>query len=237
MNAYAPGRLSNAVAAICPDIQAHARRPSTPPDERRLWWELSCCILSSQVPFALAVAAADAIDAAGILLFDHRGTDAQSLTSRLAEVLSTPLSVEGRSRSYRFPAARARHLAATHTAVITESGSLRALLNRFGDAAEARAWFVTHALGMGPKQASMFLRNAGLSYELAILDRHVLNYMAALGIYSGTNLSIAGLAQYLQHEIVLRDHARTLDCPVGLLDWAIWIVMRVANRKMEPIAI
>jgi len=83
----------------------------------------------------------------------------------------------------------------------------------------------------------MFLRNVGVSYDLAILDRHVLNYMAALGIYSGTGGSIASLAQYRRLEAVLRAHADHLACPVGLLDWAIWIVMRVANRKMESIAI
>lgn len=235
MNVYGPERLSNAVAAICPDIRARVRRPAMPPDERRLWWELSSCILSSQVPYSLAVAAADAIDAVGLLLDNRR--DQESLTSRLVEVLSKPLTVEGRFRAYRFPVARARHLAATHAAVTNEAQSLRVLLDRFRDAAEARAWFVTFAPGIGPKQASMFLRNAGVSYDLAILDRHVLSYMAALGIYSGANLSIAGLAQYRRHEIVLRDHARDLDCPVGLLDWAIWIVMRVANRKMEPVAI
>ena len=216
MNVYAPERLSSAVAAICPDVQARVARPSTQPDERELWWELSSCILSSQVPYALAVAATDAIDAEGLLLDSCR--DPESLTARLLEVLSKPFSVEGRSRAYRFPIARARHIAATRAAITGEARSLRALVDRFRDAAEARAWFVTHAPGIGPKQASMFLRNVGVSYDLAILDRHVLNYMTALGIYSGTGLSIASLVQYCRLEAVLRDHADHLECPVGLLD-------------------
>ena len=83
----------------------------------------------------------------------------------------------------------------------------------------------------------MFLRNAGVSYDLAILDRHVLNYMSRLGIYSGTKHFISGLKQYKLHEDVLCEHALELDCPVGLLDWAIWIVMRVANRNMETVAV
>jgi len=61
--------------------------------------------------------------------------------------------------------------------------------------------------------------------------------MSALGIYSGQNLSIGRLAQYRKYEAVLRDHAADLDCPVGLLDWAIWIVMRVAGQKIEPVSI
>ncbi|WP_412031019.1 hypothetical protein [Halomonas sp. M4R1S46] len=235
MNAYDSRKLSSAVAAICPDVRARVAQPAKPPDERRLWWELSSCVLSSQVPYSLAVAAADAIDAEGLLLAEC--CDSESLTQCLVEVLSMPLSVAGRPRSYRFPVARARHLASTRAAVTLEAGSLRALVGNFSDPSQARAWFVAYAPGMGPKQASMFLRNVGVSYDLAILDRHVLNYMTALGIYSGTNLSIAKLAKYHQSEAVLRDHSSNLNCPVGLLDWAIWIVMRVASRKVEPVKI
>lgn len=235
MISYDSGRLMSAVAAICPDVLARVSQPCEPPDERRLWWELSSCVLSSQVPYPLAAAAADAIDEEGLLLGDCR--DPEFLTPRLVEVLSTPLSVAGRLRSYRFPAARARHLASTRVAVTTEACSLRALVGSFRDATDARAWFVTNAPGLGPKQASMFLRNAGVSYDLAILDRHVLSYMKELGIYNGTKLSIATIAQYNRSEAALREHSDTLDCPVGLLDWAIWIVMRVASRTMEPVKI
>lgn len=231
MRVYGPERLSTAVAAICPDVQARISVPSIPTDEQRLWWELSSCVLSSQVPYTLAVAAANAIDARNLLLGENFGLD--ELTQLLVDVLSTPLLVEGRPRLYRFPVARARHLAATRAAVTVKSGSLRKLLDGFHDAADARAWLVKNAHGVGPKQASMFLRNIGMSYELAILDRHVLNYMSAIGIYSGTTVSITGLAQYRRHEAALRNHANSMNCPVGLLDWAIWIVMRVANRKME----
>lgn len=235
MNLYDPERLSNAVAAICPDIRARIAQTTKQLDERRLWWEMSSCILSSQVPYTLAVAAADAIDAKGLLLEEYR--DPGSLTPRLVEVLKTPLSVAGRYRSYRFPVARARYLASTRAAVTMEARSLCALVSEFHDATQARDWLVAHAPGMGPKQASMFLRNAGVSYDLAILDRHVLNYMTALGIYNGTNLTISKLAQYHRSEAVLREHSNNLNCPVGLLDWAIWIVMRVASRKMEPVKI
>jgi len=235
MNRYTPEALSRAVAAICPDIQLRVATAEGVPDEQRLWWELSSCILSSQVPYALAVAAANAIAAKCSLINIYHNKEL--LASRLVEVLSTPLLVDGRCRAYRFPVARAHQLAATHTAVNRDARSLRELVDRFRNAEESRTWFVTNAPGLGPKQASMFLRNAGVSYDLAILDRHVLTYMSALGLFSGKNKSISSLAQYHRHEDVLRDHADNLNCPVGLLDWAIWIVMRVANQKMEPIAI
>jgi N-glycosylase/DNA lyase len=234
MSTYAPQALSNAVAAICPDIQSHVAR-AVLPNEQHLWWELSVCILSSQVPYDLAVAAADAVNAESPFLDNQWDQDLLSL--RFVDLLSKPVSVNGRYRAYRFPVVRARQLAATHAAVSKKARSLRALINGFRNPKEARAWFVGYAPGIGPKQASMFLRNAGVSYDLAILDRHVLNYMSALGIYNGGARSINGLTQYCKYEAVLRDHAHGFDCPVGLLDWAIWIVMRVASRKMEFVAL
>jgi N-glycosylase/DNA lyase len=235
MNKYNPKNLSTAVAAICPDIQSRAQSASIPTDERYLWWELSSCILSSQVPYTLAIAAADAIDAKDLLLNDHGNYEA--LVQRLVKVLTTPLTVDGRPRTYRFPTARSRQLAIARNAITSEKNTLCKLVVSFRDELEARVWFVKNVPGVGPKQASMFLRNIGVSYELAILDRHVLNYMSKLGLYDGTNLFISNLKQYLRYEAVLCEHAKELNCPVGLLDWAIWIVMRVANRPMEPVAI
>jgi N-glycosylase/DNA lyase len=232
MTSYSAEALSRAVAAVCPDIRLRIEE-GVVSDEHHLWWELSCCILSSQVPYPLAMAAADAIHSRGFL---HKTEGNQEdLAERLFEVLTTPLDVEGKKRSYRFPKAKAGHLASTWAAVAGTGGSLKALISR--DVNDVRAWLVAHACGIGPKQASMFLRNCGVTYDLAILDRHVLNYMSAQGIYSGAQTSISGLSQYGLHEQRLRDHAREMDCPVGLLDWAIWIVMRVANCKQEAVLV
>ncbi|WP_122219611.1 MULTISPECIES: DNA lyase [Pseudomonas syringae group] len=230
MTTYSAKALSRAVAAVCPDIRDRLDTGAVS-NERHLWWELSCCILSSQVPYPLAMAAADAIDAKGCLRVTEQSMD--SLADELFQILSTPLDVEGKKRRYRFPRAKANHLAVTWSAVSRAGGSLRALIS--GDVNEARAWWVANACGMGPKQASMFLRNIGITYDLAILDRHVLNYMSAQGIYSDEQVSISGLNQYGKYEDRLRDHAKEMNCPVGLLDWAIWIVMRVANHKQEAV--
>ncbi len=231
MTSYAPDALCRAVAAICPDIRARIDTTSVS-NERHLWWELSCCILSSQVPYSLAVAAADAIDKRGYL--HHNDHSSLGLTDQLFEILSAPLVVDGKRRSYRFPKLRATQLAATRSAVTRAGGALNSLISGL-NANDTRTWFVTNAPGVGPKQASMFLRNCGITYDQAILDRHVLNYMSTQGMYAGRQTSISGMNQYDRHEKRLRDHARAMDCPVGLLDWAIWIVMRVASKEQGAI--
>jgi N-glycosylase/DNA lyase len=226
MKQLEPRRLQAAVAAISPDIEARVAPRPLQMGERQLWWELSCCILSSQVPYSSAVAAADAIDAKGVLL----GTtaDLEQLVSRLVPLLQTPLLIEGRQRSYRFPFARSVLLARARIAITRSAGSLAAFLAASTDGGQSREWLIAHVPGLGPKQASMFLRNIGATYDLAILDRHVTNYMSAVGIESSSRI-LRNLAQYREREAVLSSHAQELGLRVGLLDWAIWIVMRAAR--------
>jgi len=89
---------------------------------------------------------------------------------------------------------------------------------------------VTNMDGVGPKQASMFLRNVAVSYDLAIVDRHVCRYMHLIGLVEG-DLRVATIREYEESEAKLRVYATTaMSCPLGVLDWAIWIVMRAASR-------
>lgn len=218
-------RFERAVTAICPEIQSRIATPR--PDrinDRALWWELSCCILSSQVPYPVATAAADAIERSELLLSQDRATN--ELAAALEEVLAHRVVVGSRSVGYRFPGSRAKQLAAAYSAVHQRDATLSTLLARFADAWEARRWLVDNVPGAGPKQASMFLRNVGLTYSLAILDRHVLKYMSALGLSDHAQPFVSGLPTYLRLEQTLREHATRIGYEVGLLDWAIWIVMR-----------
>lgn len=234
MTTYTPEALSRAITAVCSDIRSRAMSDIIF-DERQLWWELSCCILSSQVPYPLAIAAADRISESGTLLCQNRSEE--ELTDLLYKLLSKTFLVDGNERKYRFPKAKAEQLASTYKQVYSESKTLQSLIGSFSDVNIARQWFVDKAPGFGPKQASMFLRNCGFTYDLAILDRHVLNYMSLIGIYNGRHLSISGMNQYGRHEKALKKHAQELNCPVGLLDWAIWIVMRVAARNPKEIIV
>ena len=218
-------RLERAVRDLYPDVAESSGGTSAAlNEERMLWLELSVCLLSSQVPYELALAAAEAVQASGAM----HAPGGQGLEDRLVAVLSNAFVVDGRSRRYRFPNAKGRQLADTTNAVWA-FGGLRHLLSTFEDGRAARAWFVRHAPGLGPKQASMFLRNVGFSHDLAILDRHVLNYMIALGL-GGIGMRASRLHDYLVLEDVLRRHAATSGSTVGALDRAIWIVMRVARR-------
>lgn len=227
MYMHTPTALSMAVAAIYPDIQSQVE-PDSQPTEKKLWWELSVCILGSQVPYSLAVTAADAVAENDFLL--DRNIETNELMEQLSTLLSSPLDVEGNPRKYRFPHSKSKQLAMTHSSILRNFGSISCFLGNVESAEAARLWLIKNAPGMGPKQASMFIRNVGFSYDLAILDRHVLNYMSAIGIHSNKASFVSTISQYTKCESALKRHADDLNCSVGLLDWAIWIVMRVANR-------
>ena len=228
--------LAAAVAAICPDVSARiASCGDTTPTEPELWRELSCCLLSSQVPYAVAQAAAAAVERSGVLTGPATSSPG-SVLEVLVAILNAPLQVGATRRRYRFPQSRARQLAATWTEVRSQAGSLSGLLQRLGSAEQARRWLIVHAQGIGPKQASMFLRNVGITYDLAVLDRHVLSYMREVGLTATTAMHVTALKPYLVLEATLSEHAASMGYPVGLLDWAIWIVMRVARRANDEVS-
>lgn len=219
-------RIDAAIAAIYPDIVSRVAEHRCAQTERQLWWEISCCVLSSQVPYLVAAAAADQLSGSGQLLMTW--SDRLALAVELEHTLRKPLRVNGRRQRYRFPVARARQLAELRCIISSEFGTLRKM-TKHRNAEALREWLVKNAPGLGPKQSSMFLRNIGLSYEFAILDRHVLEYMATQELCTVRVSRVSRFKDYRLYEEKLRDHASFLGFSVGLLDWAIWIVMRAVN--------
>ncbi len=230
MNAlHTPERIRHAVGVVGGEIDRRLRDELAQPwTEARLWTELSCCILSSQVPYPLAQAAAARLCESEVFLDSCRSP--ATLEIALTDLLCEDLEVGGERRRYRFPNSRARQLARTWTEVHRDGGGLKRLLESFEDHRAARAWFVRNAPGLGPKQASMFLRNIGATYELAVLDRHVIGYMLIMGL-ANDGAPTRTMSGYVRDEDVLRDHAAGFGLRVGLLDWAVWIVMRVASGR------
>lgn len=186
--------------------------------ESQLRFEMTSCILGSLVTAELANKATKRIAQAGLLAPDRRVNEGTA--RKISDLLR---NIEGKS-GYRFYKSRAKYIACTLQNL--QSVSLMSLLDKSTTPNEARS-IVTHTvMGFGPKQTSLFLRNIGYTHELGILDAHVLNYMKLNGLYSGDIPNGFTYRQYTRIEAKLIDFAHTFCIPVGILDQAIWIVMR-----------
>lgn len=221
-------RIQRAVAAIYPEIQQNACVQQPALTEEDAWYEFSCCVLSSQVPYNLAQSVADKVRESRVLSSSDPRPRLK-IEQDLSIILHGPFVVDGKLRRYRFPTAKSAQLAAAKHNITESFGSLIEVLNHHDDVERIRRWLVEHATGLGPKQASMFLRNLGVSYEMAILDRHILSYMSIAGLCDKPRPPIANYLFYRTYENLLKDHAASLGYTVGLFDWALWVVMRVLS--------
>src|SRR5690606_35232642 len=126
---------------------------------------------------------------------------------------------------YRFPMVRATWLAKAVTEIHREFGSLRSLLGETHATSELRRKLVARVAGMGPKQASMFLRDIGVAKDVAIIDSHVMRFMdIVLGDPVDTR-RIGRITTYEMHEMTLSRYATYWRVGMSELDRAIWAVM------------
>lgn len=227
---YARRRFDCTIRILCPLIEKEVRDRSTRSlSEYDLRRELVGCILGSQVRYEMAVAATENLEYAG-LLNDAQWCDGRvgSFESRVFEVLLGQGHYQLHSGSYRFPKIRAKQLAQVKIALARVQ-----LTSRLADCkapAYLRKTLIEDIPGLGPKQASMFLRNIGKSYDLAILDSHVLRFIDMQGLLPLKNARIGTVKGYEEAERVVIKYAGTLGYPAGYLDWAIWATMKAARE-------
>ena len=223
--------IESAVRRICQEIY---------PSSRQFWWfsaseaellfELVACILGSQVPYEVALAAAEEIRNVGLLENPIKQYCFPIYERAIYDILRQPLHNPGwapTGRRYRFAKIRANHISRTLWAIYSDGGSLKGRLGACKTASEARRTIVELGVGIGPKQASLFLRNIGFTDELAILDTHLLRFMRLFGLLHQAIRPISSLQNYETIENHLRYYAKRTGYSLGCVDQAIWIVMRV----------
>ncbi len=230
---YQRETIQEAVVRVCyrithePSILPQRRRL---PPERELWHELASCILGSQVPYEVAIAAAEHLKMARLLDLPTAGHDRQVYEARIARALKTTLlHVPGsaRGRRYRFPSARATHIGRTAHDIYDKGHRLHTVLMGCKTPQEARKLIISLATGVGPKQASLFLRNIGLAENLAILDVHVLRYMKRMDLIADCLTAVSSLSCYERIESIFCEHALSLGFKPSHFDLAVWVVGRV----------
>ena len=225
-------KLEDTVVSLCPDVWTRINKYKNDFwSEEQLFEELICCILSSQVSYVLAKAAIQKLANADLVSLNKPSISARDYEKRVNSVLKSSILNNGKKVHYRFPNLRARQIAELRNNIIQNNFNLFDIVYKQTDPLKIRNTLIDVISGVGPKQSSMFLRNIGRSYDLAILDRHVINYMVAVKITSDINIKKFNKNLYLNTEEELIQYALGIGYPVGCVDWAIWIVMRVARKE------
>jgi|SRR5882672_5291763 len=182
--------------------------------ESELWRELVGAILGSAVSFEQAVLALSKLDSEN-LTTPSRGLGRQQ--GKIEQCL--------RFAGYRFPVSRSQQIAASATAIYDGAQTLQSVLMSYVNATTARRGLVDLCPGIGPKQASLFLRNIGY-HDLAVLDRHVIAYLQYCRLITGGNVVISSVQRYELLERIVVNAASRLGLTVADFDLAVWITVR-----------
>jgi N-glycosylase/DNA lyase len=140
--------------------------------------------------------------------------------SRILELLSQPLDVQGRPRRYRFPNQRARRIAAMRRRMAESAPdptSPRSLRNH-----------LMSYEGIGPKTASWIVRNHLDSDDVAIIDVHVLRACRRMSLFPD---EISLPRDYGALEERFLDFAKAIKVRSSLLDAVMWAETRAGAPR------
>ena len=116
---------------------------------------------------------------------------------------------------YRYPNVRAKYIVEARIF----QDSMKYIINSFEDEDELREWLIENIRGIGPKEASHFLRNIGYT-NFAILDFHIIDILIRNGLFK--KRKPLSKREYLEIEEVLKKIARKVNLNLAELDLYLW---------------
>ncbi len=169
-----------------------------------LFEELAFCLLTPQSKATICWRAIENLRDSGALWFG----DAKDVEKYLVGVRFKYTKAENIVRARKF---------------FTVNGKIRIrdVLSQFQDPKDMRDFLVRNVRGMGYKEASHFLRNVGLGKELAILDRHILKNLLALGVIDEIPKGLTK-RRYLEIEKRMMEFSRKIGIRMDYLDLILW---------------
>lgn len=228
-------KINHAIEGLCEDIEETITSKSWQQmNEEDIVHELLLCILGSGVRYEIAVAYALEITSSKCLKKRYIHKE-DVIEKNISFILNNEASNYWGGKSYkryRYPNAKASYISSSYCNIIREFGSFKHFLNDGLSPAELRRTIVLNCPGIGPKQASHFLKNVGYSNELAILDRHIVKYME---ITDNTNIStyqLGRLDKYEDIELQFINTVKKFKYPIAIVDQAMWFVMRALGSEV-----
>lgn len=173
--------------------------------DERIFEEMAFCLCTPQSSATSCFSAVDALARSRVLFKGNEIAIGKILRSNV-----------------RFHNTKSRYIVAARKTFSYGPGILRIKekLHR-RDAHMLREWLVKNIKGLGYKEASHFLRNIGMGYEIAILDRHILRKMVVYNIIKSIPKTLSK-KHYLALEERLMAFSKQIDIPMAELDLLFW---------------
>jgi N-glycosylase/DNA lyase len=218
-------KIENAVRAVNHELDNNSGKNWTGLSEEELFSELASCIIGSRITFEKAKNVSELLKRNELLTPQGLIEQPRTYEKRIHSIL--------REQKCLYAKSKARYIVSTSISIYSNKHtSIRKILETANDQYAARDILVELCLGIGFKQASLFLRNIHYADDLAILDTHVINYMRLMGLEDDVG---QGLTQrmYLSYEDRLRKYSEKFNTSVAQLDISIWVVMRTISREFR----
>lgn len=215
--------VHDVMQALTQQAEPVRRRPAF--HEDALWRELVACILGSRVRYATAYAAVRRLADADLLAAPQRSMDFGYYEQSVARTLAASPS------PHPFSRAKASQIRGAAEYFYGAGQCICGLLRSSAEPRDVRRTLANDVPGLGPKQASLFLRNIGFADNLAVLDTHVLTYMNWFQLTNEPLLSVPDVQRYEVLEDAFVRHSRSLGHSPECFDIAVWIVVRTARRE------
>lgn len=225
-------QINNAIREVLIALEERYHRPAqcwNTMTETDLWRELVACILGSRVRFEVAHAAVERLDKLGLFSKPHTLSCFQQYELQVMEALLWR-GVAGTNRAYPFSRVRAKQVREAAERLYGCGVTLHSMLGGSRDVRDVRCRLIREISGLGPKQASLFLRNIGFTAHVAVLDTHVLAYMHLIGLTESTVKYISALPKYEVLERAFIEYAYSLGYDPDYFDLAVWVVMRLVKE-------
>lgn len=234
MNITSAFKIHDTVLQV--SYEAQTLMPEMPviKNENELLSELVLCILSSQEKYEIALAMMKSLHKENILRIPKSRSEFSEIKSGIKSTLKNPVCFKSNEKEYsrrlRFFVKKAEYIIATLENIYLKNLTIKKILKQEDCIQETRKNIIRYSCGLGPKQASMFLRNIGYHSEFAVLDKHVIDYMRIMGLTCNINNSFSNLTSYQKIETKLKSYADTYNVNLLHLDLAIWTTMRTLKK-------
>jgi N-glycosylase/DNA lyase len=193
-----------------------------------LAWELSACVLGSRARADSVARVLENLKAHGLLSrawwVETRHRDFER---RVYAVLSGRARKLRHKLAARFPSVRASQIARSR--IVVARKSLSAMFDG-DDVGQLRRTLVSELPGIGPKQASLLLRNLRVSCDTAVLDAHFMRYLELCHGFPANSERISNLAGYERVERAALEIARSYGVSIAVFDLAVWSTMAAARE-------